>query len=358
MNPIQAPIPDEQNVVEFAESPGRRLRVQRQSKGLEIVRIAAQLHLRPSLVEALEHDQYERLPNPVFVAGYLRNYARLLGMDPEAIVGAYRAANPNAEPPPPRVVRTAKSGIGSSHILVRLVSLALIAGVIGMLALWWQNRADFISGPGGVNEGAGLALSPMEEDTGGASNMLGSGPDSGPDAIGEPPTDAPVDAVAERPTTLVEPEDVATLSAATAPSADDSEPLSMTADDSAPSSAVATETGGAAAPAPGPGAALSEADASAIEAPQPAPESPAVGEVVLDFSGPCWIDVRDASGKVVLSREMAKGDRRVLDGQPPYSFVIGNAGATRLTVAGKPFDLQSRSRGNVARFKLNPEAPE
>ena len=357
MNPIQAPIPDEQNVVEFAESPGRRLRVQRQSKGLEVVRIAAQLHLRPSLVEALEHDQYEKLPNPVFVAGYLRNYARLLGMDPEAIVSAYRAANPNVEPPPPRVVRTAKSEIGGSHILVRLVSLALIAGVIGMLALWWQNRADFLSGPGGVNEGAGLALSPMEEDPGGASDLRGSGPDLGSAAIGEPATVAPVDAAAERPTTRVEPEDVATLSAATVPSADDSEPLSMTAEESAPASAATTETG-AAAPAPGPGAALSEADASAVEAPQAAPESPAVGEVALDFSGPCWIDVRDASGKVVLTGEMAKGDRRVLAGQPPYSFVIGNAGATRLTVAGKPFDLQSRSRGNVARFKLNPEAPE
>ncbi|MFZ0788611.1 MAG: RodZ domain-containing protein, partial [Chromatiaceae bacterium] len=339
-----------------AESPGRRLRVQRQSKGLEIVRIASQLHLRPSLVEALEHDQYEKLPNSVFVAGYLRNYARLLGMDPEAIVSAYRAANPNVEPPPPRVVRTAKSEIGSSHILVRLVSLALIAGVIGMLALWWQNRADFISGPGGLNQGAGLALSPMEEETGGASNMIGSGPDSGSAAIEEPPTVAPVDAVAEPPTTLVEPEDIATLSAATVPSADESEPLSMTADDSAPSSAIATETAGAA--APGPSAALGEADVSAAEAPQAAPESPAVGEVALEFSGPCWIDVRDASGKAVLTGEMAKGDRRVLAGQPPYSFVIGNAGATRLTVAGKPFDLQSRSRGNVARFKLNPEAPE
>ncbi len=61
---------------------------------------------------------------------------------------------------------------------------------------------------------------------------------------------------------------------------------------------------------------------------------------------------------MVLTGEMAKGDRRVLAGEPPYSFVIGNASATKLTVGGKPFDLPRRSRGNVARFKLNPETLE
>ncbi len=176
MNPIQATVPDDQNVVEFSESPGRRLRVHRQSKGLEIARVAAQLHLRPSMVEALEHDQYENLPNPVFVAGYLRNYARVLGLDPEPIVASYRAANPSLEPPPPRVTGPGGPEIGSGHILVRLISLALIAGVIAMLALWWQNRADLLSMSGAKEDAApGLAFSPGDEDQGGPSEGPGTG---------------------------------------------------------------------------------------------------------------------------------------------------------------------------------------
>ena len=57
MNAVQAVSPDDQNVVELTESPGRRLRVQRQSKGWEIERVATQLHLRPHLVEALEQGR-------------------------------------------------------------------------------------------------------------------------------------------------------------------------------------------------------------------------------------------------------------------------------------------------------------
>jgi cytoskeleton protein RodZ len=128
----------------------------------------------------------------------------------------------------------------------------------------------------------------------------------------------------------------------------------------APLAMDAAVTDGATDSAPVPG--REPVDVASVGAPETAsesaPQTPVNGEVALEFSGPCWIDVRDASGAVVLTGEMAKGDRRVLEGQPPYSFVIGNAGATSLTVGGEPFDLQGRSRGNVARFKLNPEAPE
>ena len=80
--------------------------------------------------------------------------------------------------------------------------------------------------------------------------------------------------------------------------------------------------------------------------------------MVLSFSGASWIDVRDSAGKSVLSGEMQKGDRHVLEGQPPYTFVIGNATVTAVSVGGKPFDLGGVSRGNVARFKLDPEGAQ
>ncbi|MGE5154515.1 MAG: helix-turn-helix domain-containing protein, partial [Bdellovibrio bacteriovorus] len=140
MNPIQAASPDEQNVVDFSDSPGRRLRVLRQSKGWEIERIASQLHLRPHLVEALEQDRFHELPGPVFVMGYLRNYARLLGIDPEPLIGAYRASTPSQEPHAAWTPRPVKPEVGSGHILVRVVSLGLFLAVIAALVLWWQNR--------------------------------------------------------------------------------------------------------------------------------------------------------------------------------------------------------------------------
>lgn len=77
-------------------------------------------------------------------------------------------------------------------------------------------------------------------------------------------------------------------------------------------------------------------------------------EVALTFSGPSWINVRDAKGTAVLNGEMRKGDTRVLTGTPPYSFVIGNANSASISVGGRPVDLGKRAQGNVARFKLDP----
>jgi cytoskeleton protein RodZ len=76
--------------------------------------------------------------------------------------------------------------------------------------------------------------------------------------------------------------------------------------------------------------------------------------VVLEFRGPSWIDVRDSAKSFSLMGEMAKGDRRVLGGTPPYSLILGNASSVTVTVNGAPFDLTRVAKGNVARFKLNP----
>ena len=75
---------------------------------------------------------------------------------------------------------------------------------------------------------------------------------------------------------------------------------------------------------------------------------------MLNFSGACWVDVRDNDRKFKLFGEMPKGTRKVLGGQPPYKVVIGNAKAVDISVDGKPFDLAPYAKGNVARFTLDP----
>jgi cytoskeleton protein RodZ len=127
------------------------------------------------------------------------------------------------------------------------------------------------------------------------------------------------------------------------------EPAAPAVADSEPSAPPAEPTTTATPPKP------EEASEAAPETAAPRPSLP---EVVLSFSGTSWIDVRDAAGKVILTGEMRKGDRRVLKGEPPYSFVIGNAKAAALTVGEKPLDLSARGRGGVARFKLDPDNPE
>lgn len=345
MTQIQSISPDEQNVVELSESPGRRLRVLRQSKGWEIERVATQLHLRPRLVEAMEQDRYDELPGPVFVMGYLRNYARLLGLDAEPLIGAYRAAHPNLDPileaPPRRPTASPRREIGSGHILVRLVSLGLLVAVAGLLVLWWQNRPEPLPEPSLGLDSPGLPLLSNDGDLGSGLTL-----DESP-----APETAPYPVATDAQSESATPMEAPAIGPGSAPAATASTVLDL------PSGPAATSRAeSATAPVP-----RIEAQAQETSSPAGAAIPPAQAirpGVTLRFTGTSWIDVRDSAGKVILTGEMRKGDQRDVDGDPPLSFVIGNAAAAVIRVGDRTIDLSTRGRGGVARFKLDPSKPE
>ena len=74
--------------VRAAEGPGHRLRQARLTQGLEIARVANQLHLSEAMVEALERDDFAQIP-AVFVKGYIANYGRLLGLPADPLLAAH-----------------------------------------------------------------------------------------------------------------------------------------------------------------------------------------------------------------------------------------------------------------------------
>ena len=77
---------------------GISLREARIAQNLGVGDVAHQLKLTPAQVEALETGDFERLPGPVFVRGFARNYARLLGLDAEPVLHALAAGLPGEEP--------------------------------------------------------------------------------------------------------------------------------------------------------------------------------------------------------------------------------------------------------------------
>lgn len=75
-------------------SPGAVLRAARESAGMSVEQVAEKLHLLHSIVQGLEKDCYDRIRSETFVKGYMRNYARLLGISGDDLVGRYNAAHP------------------------------------------------------------------------------------------------------------------------------------------------------------------------------------------------------------------------------------------------------------------------
>jgi cytoskeleton protein RodZ len=74
--------------------------------------------------------------------------------------------------------------------------------------------------------------------------------------------------------------------------------------------------------------------------------------LALSFAEPSWIEVRDASGRVLVTGTQPAGSSTVIEGPLPLSAVIGNAGRVTATWRGAPFDLNPHLRQGVARFNI------
>jgi len=84
------------------EAPGlgARLAGARELQGLSLGDVARQLKLAVRQVEALERDDYDAFPGPLFVRGFLRNYAKLLQLDLEHQIAGVGAIEPSPAPEP------------------------------------------------------------------------------------------------------------------------------------------------------------------------------------------------------------------------------------------------------------------
>jgi cytoskeleton protein RodZ len=98
-------------------------------------------------------------------------------------------------------------------------------------------------------------------------------------------------------------------------------------------------------------AAISDAATTAEQDAPAEPEVPARKSLLkMKFSGPSWIEVTDGGGRVLVSQHKAAGDEVLLDGNPPFSVVIGDASKATVEVRGEEFSLTPVTRTNVARF--------
>ena len=76
------------------------------------------------------------------------------------------------------------------------------------------------------------------------------------------------------------------------------------------------------------------------------------GALVVACAARSWIEVVDARGRVLVSRNLESGETMGLDGLAPLQVVVGNASSTQVTYKGAAVEILSRARDNVARFEL------
>ena len=280
--------------------PGARLREAREAANITVDKVAASLLLDSDTIRALEADAFDRLPAPTFVRGYLRGYARIVGLPAGPILDLYDRRG--FEPPPLAMGVSESSQAHTSDTAVRLVTYAVAAVLVVLVALWWHSQE-------GGGFGIGSDLLDWSSDTDAASDAESP---SAPDPESEADSSL---AFADAPG--------AEASGEPAGSTRDGEPLVPSTrqdagpDDGATESASAgavlpeamTESGASATSAPraeiaDEGSATTEADLAAEAA--PASETPPVDEDVTAADGaPAVATERAAGGDAATAGTLA-----------------------------------------------------
>src|SRR5579862_8733037 len=82
---------------------GDRFRSAREARGLSLSDVSEQIRIRSIYLAAIEEENWSAIGAPVYVRGFLRTYARFLGLDPEEVVAAFNSGPPVSSQPPSTV---------------------------------------------------------------------------------------------------------------------------------------------------------------------------------------------------------------------------------------------------------------
>lgn len=327
-----------------AESLGTWLARTRAEQGAESCDMARRLGLNPILIKALEDDDFERLGPPVFVRGYLSRYARLLNLPEQAVLDRYRQQSGTRQEPPPLKVVHPRRRQTRVRDLRGLLYLLVVVGIgwtavqnlgelnLNRLTAWWAN------GYSSNKSGAQPANEPMAA-TSQTQYPFQPKPDAATSEPAVPPPPAPA---AREPVPEPRPEpDAASAIALTLPPT----PLLRAEPDSAlttPGVTIATTATVS--------ATVEGRDSSATD-----PRSDA--RLMLQFSEDCWVEVKDAQGKVLANGLMKANTTHEIAGPAPFTVTLGNAPAARIALDDRLVDtaVYVPRRGTVSRFTLNPQ---
>ncbi|MGQ0430402.1 MAG: helix-turn-helix domain-containing protein [Gammaproteobacteria bacterium] len=122
-----------------AASPGARLRAAREARGLSIEDAAERLRLNPALVLAMEQERFALLGAPVFARGHLRNYAALLGVPEDQVVGGFDS---DEVPEPSFLPALDLKPKARDHARWAWPLAALLLAIAVVVAFWWWTAAE------------------------------------------------------------------------------------------------------------------------------------------------------------------------------------------------------------------------
>jgi len=280
------------------QSPGSVLRDARNAKDFSVQHIASKLRLACDVVEALENDELDKLPAPIFVRGYIRSYAAITGAPGEQIVVSYNEIIGEQSEVSLSMVRLGDAADETNEKWRRFLPAVIIVMIVLLVVIVWLSMDS------------------------------------------KPVLDADTDGTAK-----VEMK-------AQVPQAKDNGSLALpleqkkseNTEDSKPAK-VLNETKESEV------AAVSAQVKEAIKQEQEVLK-PALDKLVFEFSEKSWSDVSDVNGKRLIFRMVKANEKITVTGKAPFKITLGNAQGVTLTRNEVIVNLLPYIRGKVAKFSL------
>lgn len=355
-------IDEKEHHAAVSETAGSILKAAREAAGMTLEQAAEKLHLLKVTIVALEENDTSRLPSRVFTLGYMKNYARIVDVPESRIMELVRDEAGEVEevrnlkqPNAPQIRSRKRHQENGGRLFFKAITWLIMIAIIALLVLWWRGAVQ-------LPDLSGLPFLPATEEQ--QNNVTSVDDDSemltlsiGSGAVPQQKTEISPDvSVTDEQTlkaggegnnielSLGDSDASATTGVEQSGQNSTDEAEKKSTKDTTPEKVVEN----VAAEAEAENDAVVTAESDAVE-----DQLASSGEkITLDFADKCWVNVNDAQGNIVLYGEMSAGTSKTLDGESPFTFVLGNAVKVKVSVDGRPYDIAPHIRGGVARFSL------
>ncbi len=297
------------NPAKKSSSTGSMLREARENLGLTVADVAGQIKFAPRQIEALEADDFRNLPEAAFLRGFVRSYAKILKLDAESLLASMPSAKAAATELAPSSVDVPfpNEQANRQQNLVWLGAASVLAVLVLGFAFWHYKTP------------LKQAKEPTKELVKEQTNAT----------LVEAPVALPADAkIISEPLVLksstIEP------SVHPVPKSRSSEATSSVKETKTLASAHAAKTASAKAASHVPATVTMTSDRAGLK-----PE-----ELRLVFGEESWTEIKDKDGKIISSQINPAGSELHVEGNPPFSMLIGHAASASLFYRGKQVDLK------------------
>ncbi|MEQ8288687.1 MAG: DUF4115 domain-containing protein [Gammaproteobacteria bacterium] len=299
------------------DRPGALLRAAREKQDLSVNDIYQRIHLEPRIIQAIEADEYDKISSPTYARGYLRTYAKMLGLDGDYIVSLYNADN---TAPPPEILPEVKppTQVSSSDKPVKAFTYLISLALVLLLLIWFQSNyiVDKSPSTGAASDKTQVPGEINNTDTNFDVVIHPEGwqsPPPGPESIG---TRVPAPA-AETASDSVTP----TMQISESIN-DESQPQILPVD-----SGETIRTYSATGP----------------------------DTIELTITDDSWIEIYDAFDQRIFMDLGKDGEQLKIKGTAPFSMTLGNAPGVSIRFNNETINPSYSENSGVARFQLPPE---